>query len=372
MMISCIKKRITLLLAFYLLAVSEIYAVEIAKQRLKVSNEQEYIPFISNFSIDTKNEKIKNVILAIHSSNYDAYLSYNDAMRLIKRYELPDSVLVISPQFLTEKHVADINSSNLVYWTTLPFWGSSIAKITPNGMEYRLSSYTILENIIVSLCEKKIFPNLQSIVVLGHSAGGQLVNRFAASNTVEDTAATPVGVKIKYVVMNPSSYVYFSPKRPVKNSRKLFTIPAADATYDDYGCGLKKLYAYHRNKGLTAEKIRQQYKNRNVIYMLGNQDTNSKALSITPAAMLQGENRLIRGLNYYNHLIDEFGQMIKKNQKLVIIPGVGHSARRMMLSSRGAANILGGFIDMPKNMNAKSYPDALLYSGEDENEEESN
>ncbi len=328
------------------------YGLEIAGGKLRVTaGLNNYIPYISNYPLEVANNKIQHVILAIHSFNHNAQMVYDRSMALLEKYNLTDSVLVIAPQFLMEKHIADMNSPNLVYWGVSPFWGSSVAKVTPEGADFRISAYTILENIISSLCEKKVFQNVESIVILGHSAGGQLVNRFAVSNTVEDEAAKPAGIKIKYVVMNPSSYVYFSPKRYVKGSKSRFAIPDANTLaehpgYDNYGYGLKKLYAYHRHKGLTAEKIRQQYSRRNVVHMLGREDNVAdSSMSKHPSAMLEGQNRLERGRIYYKHLLEEFGPQIKEHQKLVVIRNVGHSGRGMILSPMGAKNIIGGFIE---------------------------
>jgi hypothetical protein len=325
--------------------------LEIVSSKLKVTAEgNNYIPYISNYPLEVANSKIQHVILAIHSSNHSARGVYNNAMALLEKYGLEDSVLVIAPQFLMEKHIADVNSPYLVYWGVSPFWGSSIAKVTPGGTDFRISAYTVLENIISSLCEKKVFPNVKSIVILGHSAGGQLVNRFAASNVVEDDTAKPAGVAIKYIVMNPSSYLYFSPKRRVEGSKRQFEVPGANTLaenpgYDNYGYGLQKLYAYHRHKGLTPEKIRRQYSSRNVVHMLGRKDNVAdSSMSKHPSAMLQGENRLERGRIYFSHLLEEFGPKIEDHQKLVIIRGVGHSGRGMMMSPMGAKNIVGDFI----------------------------
>ncbi len=345
------KTRIFLLLVLTLLIVLEAYSVEIAEDRLKILAEsEEYIPYISNYPLDKANDNIRDVILSIHSSNHDAYMAYNNIKALVDKYNLTDSVLIIAPQFLMAEHVSDIKSANLIYWGVSPFRGSSVAKVTPNGADFRISAYTILENIISDLSEKRVFPNIKSITIIGHSAGGQLVNRFAASNTVEDTHVRPTGIKMRYIVMNPSSYVYMSPKRAIKGSMKKFTVPDAKTInsnpgYDNYGYGLTKLYAYHRHKGLTREKIRQQYKRRNIIYMLGVKDAVPDAsMSIHPSAMLQGPNRLKRGLIYYDHLIDEFGPEIKNRHKLVIIRNVGHSGRSMILSPLGAKNIIGDFV----------------------------
>jgi hypothetical protein len=328
--------------------------VEIVTGRLKISTGSDnYIPYISNYPLDVTNSKIRHVILAIHSSNYDAGMVYDKVLALLEKYSLTDSVLVIAPQFLIRDHISNVRSQGLVYWQVYPFWGSSMAKVTPDGKDFRISAYTILENIISEVCEKTDFTNLESIVILGHSAGSQLVNRFAASNTVEDEVARPAAIKITYVVMNPSSYVYLSPKRSVRGSRKRFAVPdekviAKNPEYNNYGYGLDNLYAYHRSKGLTAEKIREQYQRRRVIYVMGREDTETetdKSMSKHPSAMLQGKNRLQRGRIYYGHLIDEFGQDIENKHKFVHIRDVGHSGEKIILSPMGAKHIIGDFVE---------------------------
>jgi hypothetical protein len=351
------RSKTTVLIFFalcFFLTGAGAYSVEIVRGRLKVSTESNnYIPYISNHPLEVENDKIRHVIFAIHSSNHDARMVYDSVTALLDKYDLTDSGLIIAPQFLVGEHVLGISSGNMVYWDVSPFWGSSMARATPNGEDFRISAYTILENLISQLCEKSKFANIESIVILGHSAGGQFVNRFAASNTVEDEAARPAGIAIKYVVMNPSSYVYFSRKRSVRGSRKRFAIPdekviAKNPAYNSYKYGLDNLYAYHRHKGLTAQKIREQYQRRHVVYVMGREDTETetdKSLSKHPSAMLQGKNRLQRGRIYYGHLIDEFGEDIKKNHKFVHIRDVGHSGREMILSPMGAKHIMGDFID---------------------------
>lgn len=322
-------------------------ALEIPKSRLKIQNANDcYIPYISNYPLNKKNDDIRHVILAIHSSNYDAIMVYNDCMELVYAHNLNKSTLVIAPQFLREKHLKNNTEENLLFWKVYPFWGSSISTTKSAGENLKISAYSILSEIIADLCSKTTSPNIQKITILGHSAGGQFVNRFAASNTVEFDVVRPAGIQCKYVVMNPSSYVYFSPKRPVNGSVRNFSIPSPDVVekhpgYNNYGYGLDKLYLYHRKNGLTSEKIRQMYPQRNVVYLLGKKDCKADpSMSVHPHAMLEGKNRLERGRIYYGHLVDEFGPDIRKNQRIVLVPNVGHSGKNMILSERGRRFIL--------------------------------
>ena len=343
-----LRKSIVLAIVIILQIAALVHALEIPQPRLRIADRDNcHIPYISNHPLQGRNDDIQHVILAIHSSNHNALMVYNSCVESIDSYgDLNRSTLIIAPQFLMEKHVESSTDTNLLFWKVYPFWGSSISTTKSAGKDLRISAYSILDQVISDICSKTTFPNVQRLTILGHSAGGQLVNRFAASNTVESDPVRPAGVRCRYIVMNPSSYVYFSPKRPVNGSMRDFSIPPRKISenhpgYNNYGYGLDKLYSYHRKKGLTPQVIRQTYPQRNVIYLLGEEDCVVDAsMSTHPHAMLQGDNRLERGRAYYGHLIDEFGPGIKNTQKIVIIPKIGHSERRMMLSKQGRRFIL--------------------------------
>lgn len=344
------KVKIVLLMLTIGLAVSvRSEALEVPQARLSVPGCNDcYIPYLANYPLDENNDKIEHVILANHSSSYDARMVFNDCLSLLKFQSGAESrTLIVAPQFLTKEFVKDINDPNLLFWKVDPFRGSAFSTTAGSGKDMKISAYAILEDIVLRVATKKTFPNVKRITILGHSAGGQLVNRFAASNTVEFDVLRPAGIKCRYIVMNPSSYVYMNPKRYVEGSEGIFAVPKPEEIkkdetgYNEYGYGLEKLYVYHKAKGLTAEKIRQMYPKRNVIYMLGEKDcVPDAAMSINPSAMLQGRNRLERGRIYFRHLIDEFGPEIKETQKLVIVPQAGHSGKQMILSEQGRVHIL--------------------------------
>lgn len=343
------KSRIRWFFLFFLtVPVVSSNAARIATERLRVKHNVEcYIPYLSNMPIDKKNENITHLIIAIHASGHSTYSVYSDCMELLKKHKKQkNDIIIVAPQFLMNKHVVENTEENLLYWNVSPFYGSSISTTKSFEGDLRISAYHVLEDIIADFCEKKNFPNINRITILGHSAGGQLVNRFAASNTVEFDKARPQNIEIKYVIMNPSSYVYMSPKRSVDWSVKRFTVPseeeiAKNPGYDNYSYGLNALYSFHRRKGLSREKIRELYPQRKVVYLLGKADcVQDGSMSTHPSAMMEGRNRLERGRIYYGHLIDEFGPEIKKNQKLKIAKGVGHNGRGMILSSPGVISIL--------------------------------
>src|SRR5438445_13467960 len=77
-----------------------------------------------------------------------------------------------------------------------------------------IDSFSAMDGLLAALDDKARFPALKEIVVAGHSAGGQYVQRYAAGNRIEPTLSTPV----RYLVANPSSYLYLEPWRPVNGN----------------------------------------------------------------------------------------------------------------------------------------------------------
>jgi pimeloyl-ACP methyl ester carboxylesterase len=138
--------------------------------------------------------------------------------------------------------------------------------------------------------------------LIGHSAGAQFLSRIAAF--------TPTQAK-RLVVTNPSTYVA--------------------ATLDvDAPYGMGRVY-----DAATAQSQLRRYLAQPVTIFLGEEDTGNENLNESPAAMAQGKTRLERGMNVYRDaqaLAASRGWPF--NWRLVVLPGTGHSARKMFSSSQ--------------------------------------
>lgn len=176
---------------------------------------------------------------------------------------------------------------------------------------------------------------------MGLSAGGQMVNRYAAANTFEFDTAAPRGITMRYLVMAPSTYVYFSPERLKTRDGKLYTPSWAPWDYNTWGYGLDKMYEYHTRKGITTAWIKSHYPQRQVLYLVGGDDIDfsDRMLAKNASAMLQGANRLERGYNYMAYLTQYFGKQVEQTQEFHEIPGVGHNDRPLINSPQGLAFI---------------------------------
>ncbi len=72
-----------------------------------------------------------------------------------------------------------------------------------------LSSFEAMDALIDRLADRARFPSLRSIVLVGHSAGAQFMQRYAVLGRGEARAAL-AGIAMRHVIANPSSYAYFA------------------------------------------------------------------------------------------------------------------------------------------------------------------
>jgi hypothetical protein len=191
-----------------------------------------------------------------------------------------------------------------------------------------------MDEIVRRLAHKDVFPNLKSVVVAGHSAGGQFVIRYEMANQVHDS----VGVPISYVVSNPSTYPYVDGLRPTSTALPTTIaaaapgfIPAAPAVpppafvpyADAKNCAGYDTWPY----GLTS---RIGYAARRVTYLLGEADILPLGVFDTSCpATAQGPTRLARGLAFGRYVKEHHGGA---NHNTVVVPFCGHSARCLFTS----------------------------------------
>jgi len=144
----------------------------------------------------------------------------------------------------------------------------------------------------------------------GHSAGGQALSRFAAFIPNEAR---------RIVMANPSTYL--QPTRDVRFPYGFGGLPDA----------------------LSNDAAIRRYLAQPVTIFLGQADVNrGPSLNVRDGAVQQGPNRYQRGLNVFRaaqKLAQEKGWEF--DWRLVEVPDVGHSARRMYESPQAGAALLG-------------------------------
>ncbi|WP_455885284.1 alpha/beta hydrolase [Pseudomonas spelaei] len=264
---------------------------------------------------------VTRALIIVHGRLRNAQTYLHSGVEAAQRAAVGAGTLVIAPQFLNESDV----KRNQLDDRLLRWQGNDWMAGEPSTGPGHVSSYGALDQIIKHLGNRTLFPALKEIVVAGHSGGAQVVQRFALLGHAHPSLQAE-GIRLRYVVANPSSYAYFSPQRPVP-----FDAPRCPG-FNDWKYGLQHLPAYA--KGQRAEQLEQAYVLRDITYLLGQQDIdpNHPALDKRCEAEAQGAYRLIRGHNYFDYLKRRHPQL---RQTLVEVPGVGHDGDAMFTSPEG-------------------------------------
>lgn len=278
---------------------------------------------------------VERAYIMVHGTNRNAneYFSWTVASTAVAG--ALENTVIIAPHFKarTREGRGDAVESGEWYWTNEGWKSGEAALNSPSGT--LVFSYDVMDQILGALNDAARFPSLKEVVVAGHSAGGQYAQRYAAVNRMEPKMRLPV----RYVVANPSSYVYLNELRARSGTPAFGQFWDADncTTYNQYRYGLDKLSGYAAVTG--AEQIRAQFPKRNVTYIVGELDTNINDSSLDKGcpAQAQGAQRNERGRNFHEYMKTQFGAQ----HKFAVAPGCGHSAVCVFAGPAGVEAVFG-------------------------------
>jgi pimeloyl-ACP methyl ester carboxylesterase len=329
-------------------------AISDCTEWIKPSGQPLRVLVYRTYPLETKNENITRAFVFVHGINRDADNHFRTALAAAFLANALDDTIIVAPRFASNSsapgnetgNCRDTLASDEANWiceTQRPdTWRSGGAAIGGN----KLSSFDFMDEILRRLGRKEFFPNLKTIVVAGHSAGGQFVIRYEMLNQVHDKLGTP----ISYVVANPSSYAYVDNLRPTasafpaalsvtaqgppvqsSSSPSPAFLPYADAKnctgYDTWPYGIKGRIGYASK--LIDEQITQQLVARPVTYLLGEADVLPLGVFDTSCpAMAQGPTRLARGLAFHRYVTEN----LHAHHSVIVVPFCSHSQRCMFTS----------------------------------------
>lgn len=190
----------------------------------------------------------------------------------------------MAPQFLAD---VDLKGRKEPWPGTL-FWDAEGWKGGERALgSARLSSFTAMDRLLEQLTGPERLPGDRkpAVVIFGNSAGGQYVNRYAAVGRGPALLAGH-GIDVRFVISNPSTYLYFTKDRP------------------------------------------------------------EKVAGTSAAAMAQGANRYERGINYRKYIGElardhALGDEVESRHRLIELDGVGHSAGDVMAAGQTRKIIFG-------------------------------
>lgn len=288
------------------------------------------VPLFVSADWTTPRPEVTRAVLVFHGirRNADDYFREVDKIRTGLGEAAP-SVLLIAPQFLNTIDVGVRGMApDLLYWRDSDWSGGHDATAPAP-----ISSFEAIDAIIARLADRRLFPNLRDVIVAGHSAGGQIVQRYAVVGGAEQLIGSDV--HLRYVVANPSSFLYFTPDRPNSDGRF--------APFSDASCPAFNQWKFGFDGGLPRYVVRDakdyaaQFAKRDITYLFGDRDIDPDHPAIDKSCMAraQGLFRFARGHNYMNYLKYYFGAEF--GPRWHDIPGVGHDQARMFGSACGLA-----------------------------------
>jgi pimeloyl-ACP methyl ester carboxylesterase len=289
-----------------------------------------------SFSLDTRNAAITRALIVVHGAGRDADNYFRSAMAGAFLAGALQTAIVIAPRMASNdgRFCRDSLAAGEISWNC-ETWRSG----GPSLSHPAVTSFDFLDDILRKLARRDVFPNLKGITVTGHSAGGQVTNRYGMSSKVSDG----LGVPVQFVVANPSSYAWPTDERPTGPAAWPLQagapgyVPAtpADAPafrslrdgrgcteYDQWPYGFKNRTGY--TAVLSDSQLTHQLASRAVTYMLGEDDILPlSGFDGSCSAMAQGPTRQARGQAYAKYVNEKLGG----HQQVIVVTGCGHNGR---------------------------------------------
>jgi hypothetical protein len=304
---------------------------------IDASGNQLFLPFEASLPIDRPG-KFSKLVIYVHGSARGVKLSAS--MQALLSAPNKSATLLLMPQFLKDRDRAPHKlPDNVPTWANKWEWGD----LSSPAAGQRISAFAVVDQIITELLATT--PSISSVTIVGNSAGGQFAQRYAALSPVEDiiNAGTRY-VSFKYLVSNPSSYLYFNDKRELAPG--VTAVPTTTAIencpkFNMYGYGLENLNSYAKSS--TIAEIQDRFMKRTIVYFIGDDDNyDNGSLDTSCAAEMQGTQRFERARKYWHHLINRFGSQAMMRQVMVCIPGGVHRASSVWDTSCGRFYLNGG------------------------------
>jgi hypothetical protein len=279
--------------------------------------------------LDMTHENAGRLVIVVHGAlrDSDSYLAWAIAAAA----QAGSDALLVAPQFLADVDVSAGSAlpDRALYWSA-EGWKGGYPALGPAA----ISSYAAMDALLAELAGPSCPPPAGNpqVVIFGNSAGGQFVNRYAAVGRGPGALAAR-GIQVRFVIANPSTYLYFGDDRPA-------AVPDGPAV-NRWRYGFEGAPPYVASG--PGESLRR-YLARDVTIVLGRQDSDHTALllEINPAAMAQGANRLERGRNYDAHVRRHARTAgLAARHRLIQLAGVGHAARDV-LTAEQTRNLMFG------------------------------
>ncbi|MFJ4344335.1 alpha/beta fold hydrolase [Pseudomonas sp. NPDC089401] len=276
---------------------------------------------------------VQRAVVLLHGVRRNAEDYFDSGKQLLEHAGLSASdTLLLTPHFLTPR---DRRSGD-----DMPLWAKDKWMQGTESQDGRvgIAGFTVLDDLLAYLGDRQHFPQLEEIVLIGHSAGGQLMQRYALLGEGDKGLS---GIRVRYVISSPSSYLYIDDNRLQDGAFKP-VVAGRCPGYNQYRYGLEQAPDYFVRQGLDAQQLFRRYATRDVTYMVGALDNNpeSRVMDRSCGAALQGVTRVARQLNYlrYEAFLARQWQVPVQHRQFVART-VGHDEARLFATKSVARHL---------------------------------
>ncbi|MBL8807477.1 MAG: hypothetical protein JNN22_11590 [Rhodospirillales bacterium] len=280
------------------------------------------LPMFSEKKLVGVHSGVKRVVVGIQDPARNAGLVFDTLKKAVG--EGAETMIVV-PQFIAaqdaEKHGL---GPEFARWT-IEGWieggMSRPANLRDTGPI--VSSFTVLDAVILYLADRATFPDLAEIRLVGYGRSARTVQLYAAVAKGLGAAAG-AGIKVRFVVANADSFVYFDERRPSRGESPFEPFEREKCPGFNlwpYGLSVPAVYAY----GTIGADLARRYAGLEVVYLVDERDTASTDRDCE--ARTQGRDRLERAQNYLKYL--------------AVVAGGEAASHRLVTTRAGSGGIAG-------------------------------
>ncbi|KAM4063913.1 putative transmembrane protein [Hirsutella rhossiliensis] len=309
----------------------------------------------------------RHAYIIVHGKDRDAARYWERMRRGIERArqrgfpgagaEAGAASLVLAPLFFSAVQTPGQYRRRELAWCgkELEGWQGGAQAAHPPGT--RLTAFDALDGLLAHLADRRIYPHLTNVTLTGHSAGAQLVQRYAAVGR-----DPPPHLYVRYIHASESKYAYFTADRPRLAGHALPS-KAACQRYDAWPYGFERLP--HTRGGIdkqSAQHYFRQYATRDVVSIVGYRDVKNHGDQTCMARIQGGHARRSRSLVWYRYVnslartgedltgfpgrfvdLPDWSYLTNGtvSLRIVVIKSIGHSSR-FLLRSKAARPALFG------------------------------
>ncbi|KAK0474605.1 hypothetical protein IW261DRAFT_1649491, partial [Armillaria novae-zelandiae] len=232
-------------------------------------------------------------------------------------------ISIMAPCFFTEADLdAGAAQDDQLIWDNMT-WISGHSNVADCPSNF--STYNVLNSLIAYYMNTTVYPNLQVVVVAGHSAGSQMTQHYVALRL-----STEDDDRLHFWITNPGSLCWLTSDHP---------FPDDDCDgIDDFKYGLTSnfpAYAAANAHVLEWEGIIERYNWRMISYAWGLEDHGDSDPQCQ--AKTQGNTHLERG-QYFVSMLEDMGG-IPNCTVVDWVPDIAHDAFGMMASNVGVDKV---------------------------------